>query len=229
MYEIRPILAAYVQFHTQGFAILPPPNSRNWLLPRHEKRLQQTATDLPQMVDELVARGIWKPLPGFTGLLERVLEATEQYEQEAATLLHNDVFPPNAALPTTPGNSVLLFDWEMLSWGIPEMDLAFMFLQPFGSHRHLDRLTALTWYWQAYSQLESCSAIPIIPSQVRPIRQRYADSLWALWLIPVALRMVHKPFPEHSFPRIYWDAMLAVLFNRLQELSEDIDNVVVSL
>jgi hypothetical protein len=225
MREIRPILKAYVQLHTQSTAVVPPPDRRNWLLPRHEERLRQTAAELPLMVDELVERGIWAPLPAFTGLLKSVLEATDHYELEPVTLLHNDVFPPNAALPNSADADVLLFDWEMLSWGIPEMDLAYMFLQPFGSHRHLDRETALTWYWQAYSQLGSGSTMP---SQVQRMRQRYADSLWALWLIPVAQQMVKKPFPEHSFPRIYWDAMLAVLGDRLQELTGDIGDVVAS-
>lgn len=211
MEEIRPILRAYARFHESGASLLPAPAERGWLLPRHEKRLFAAAEELPAMVEELSARGIWPRLPTFPRLLDNVLEAAALFEQEPAALIHNDVFPPNAALPREGQGEVLLFDWEMLSWGLPEMDLAFMFLQPFGSHRGLDRRQVLDWYWEE----RETSLSP----QGRRARQRYADSLWALWLIPVAHRVVRRPFPAGSFPRRYWEAMLPVLAARLTELT----------
>ncbi|MFN2136560.1 MAG: aminoglycoside phosphotransferase family protein [Candidatus Promineifilaceae bacterium] len=218
MAEIRPVVTAYARLHAHSVPAPPPA----WFLPRHEMRLRETAADLPLMVQELVERMVWPPLPGFEDLLDRVSAAADQYANEPASLLHNDVFPPNAALPKIAGGDVLLFDWEMLSWGLPEMDLAYMFLQPFGSHRRLERGQVLAWYWQAREERAGDRAV-LPPPPERAARQRYADELWALWLIPVAHKMAAHPFPRRTFPRVFWDAMLPLLGERLGRLSRGSD------
>ena len=108
-------------------------------------------------------------------------------------------------------------DWEMVGRGLAELDLAFMFLQPFGSHRKLDRAAALAFYWRERERIEQ----PMVSAGERDRRQRYADALWALWLIPVAHKMAHYPFPPASPPRIYWESMFAVLADRLAAFNYD--------
>jgi len=213
--EIRSILRTYARLHSQGERCLPPPAEREWLMARHEERVSARAHELPPMVATLVERGVWRPLPRFPYLLQQTLADMPRLAQEPATLLHNDVYPPNLGLPAgLARNDALIVDWEMLGWGLAQMDLAFMFLQPFRSHQSLDRDAALNYYWAQRQKLEGRQQTAV----ARQAIQRYADALWALWLVPVAYRMALSPYPAGSGPRIYWDSMFGVLEERLQQL-----------
>lgn len=212
--EIELILKAYARLHQEGQNALPDKQERGWLIDRHEQRLMDTAPELPHMFAALVSRHIWPESAGFERLLQRTLESARQLSGDPVTVLHNDVYPPNCGIPVTiPGEAVLL-DWDMAGWGLAELDLAFMFLQPFGSHCNLDRQAAMDFYWHQRRRL---GWTPLHKEQ-RALRQHYADALWALWLIPVAYRMAESPFPPGSGPRVYWEAMFEVLGQRLFEL-----------
>ena len=216
--EIRPILRTYARLHVQGERCLPPATERGWLIARHEERVRSRADELPQMVATLVERGIWRPLPRFPRLLKQSLADIGRLAGESATLLHNDVYPPNLALPADLArDDALLVDWEMLGWGLAQMDLAFMFLQPFRSHRNLDRGAALDYYWAQRQKLQGRQPTAVAQRTI----QRHADALWALWLIPVAYRMALSPYPAGSSPRTYWDSMFGVLEERVQQLCHD--------
>ncbi len=102
----------------------------------------------------------------------------------------------------------------MVGWGLAEMDLAYMFLGPFGNHRRLNRQKALDYYWRQRQQLSGQRP----PADELKALQFYADALWALWLIPVASKVARSPYPPGSPPRLYWDAMYVVLSQRLKEL-----------
>ena len=213
--EIRSSLRAYARLHVQGERCLPPPAGREWLVARHEERVSALAHQLPPMVVTLVERGLWRPLPRFPHLLPQTLADAARLTGEPVTLLHNDVYPPNLGLPADLArDDALLVDWEMLGWGLAQMDLAFMFLQPFRSHRTLDRDAALNYYWAQRQKLAGKQPT----AATRQAIQRYADALWALWLIPVAHRMALSPYPPGSAPRVYWDSMFGVLEERLQQL-----------
>lgn len=215
MDEISAILRTYARFHTSGKANLPGASQRSWLVARHEQRILERKQEIPAMVRELEALGIWPAMPGLPRLFSWLLAQTEFYLAEPPTLLHNDVYPPNAALPNDDSSDVMLFDWEMVGWGVAEMDLAFMFLQPFGSHRGLDRVAALDHYWRERAALTGQR-----PAQEeRQARQLYADALWAFWLVPVAHRLAKRPYPPGSLPRLYWESMWPVLGERLRSLS----------
>lgn len=211
--EIKSILRTYARLHEYGQAALPEPSEREWMMDRHEKRLWKTAGDLPEMVEKLTARGVWPALPGFSTLLDWLIDKADKYSIYPVTVLHNDVYPPNCGLPHRETAEAVLLDWEMVGWGLAELDLGFMFLQPYGSHRKLDRQEALDFYWRERQRL-GCS---LESSKERQSKQEYADVLWALWLIPVAFRMVEDPFPADTQPKRYWDSMLAVLGERLQQ------------
>lgn len=207
---------AYATFH--HWALRRVPAQQEWMLPRHETRVRAAAAELPRLVAEIVALGTWPPLPRFAALLDWLQREMARLAAAPATLLHNDVYPPNVGLPRGAGETAVLIDWEMLGWGLPEMDLAFMFLQPYGSHRQLDRTATLAAYWQARAALgDDCP-----PPAVRARRQRYADALWAMWLVPVAHARAMRPFPPGSAPRIYWDHMFGVLYQRLAYLARHV-------
>jgi hypothetical protein len=215
--EIEQILRAYARLHASGQGRLRNEEDLSWLVERHEVRLFETAGELPRMVEALAVRGIWPEMPAFGALLERTLRDAERLSDLPTTLLHNDVYPPNCGIPATGDGEAVLVDWDMAGSGLPEMDLAFMFLQPYGSHRRLDRRAALAYYWRCRRQIGGK-----IPSESELWeRQRYADALWALWLVPVAFRMAESPFPAGSGPRIYWNSMFRVLGERLQALCHE--------
>jgi aminoglycoside phosphotransferase (APT) family kinase protein len=129
-------------------------------------------------------------------------------------LIHNDVAPQNIGLPYDLSQSALLVDWEMAGWGLPELDLAYMFLLPFRNTQRIDRSRALEVYWHERQALEG--ACP--PPEERCMVQHYADAWWALRQLVLAQRVALTPFPAGSAPQAYWDAMYCVLQERLQQL-----------
>jgi aminoglycoside phosphotransferase (APT) family kinase protein len=141
-----------------------------------------------------------------------------QFASGNATVLHNDVYPGNVGLPYDPGGEAALVDWEMVGWGMAELDLAFMFTQPYRSARQIDRTAALDYYWDQRQRLEG--RVP--GAEERQARQRHADALWALSLVPRAQEVARSPFPPGSAPADYWDAMYGVLYERLADLCSDL-------
>ena len=214
--EIEMILRSYARLHASGQTAVPEVGDREWMVDRHESRLKETADDLPQMVDALTKSRIWPNLPRFDQLLDAILREAGYFSAFPTTILHNDVYPPNCGLPKDEKQEVVLLDWEMVGWGLEELDLGFMFLQPYGSHRDLNRAKALDYYWLERQRL----GFRLRPFEERQRRQWYADALWALWLIPVAYRMAKSPYPTGSVPKQYWNNMFVVLGDRLQSLSD---------
>ncbi len=216
--EIRKLLRAYAHFHTRGHNHVPAVRDAGWLFPRHEERVRATAEMLPRLVEAVVQTGRWSPLPAFSRLLERTLADMERWVDAPVTLLHGDVYPPNAGIPYDPArNDVILLDWEMLSCGLAEMDLAYMFCQPYRSHRFIHKAEALDYYWTERSRLEGMNLSHI----ERAHRQRYADTLLVLWLIPVAHRMALAPYPADSPVRHFWDSNFQVLNDHLLALCHE--------
>ena len=216
--EIEQILSTYARLHASGQDFLAAEEAGDWLMDRHERRLFETAGELPRMVESLVKKGIWPKMTSFGSLLDRTLREAKLLSRQPVTLLHNDVYPSNCSIPLVGGVEVILVDWDMVGFGLAEMDLAYMFIQPFSSHRQVYRQEALAYYWRRRRRLDGK-----LPSEIElKARQRYADALWALWLIPVAYRVSSSPFPHNSAPQIYWNSMFGVLGDRLHALSNEI-------
>jgi hypothetical protein len=212
--EARRVLRTYARFHVAGRAALP--DERAWLLPRYEARVREA--DIAGMAEELRREGVWGPLPRLPRLLARTVDEIRRLADQPVTLLHNDVSPANVGLPRDRRGDGVLVDWEMVGWGLPELDLAYMFTQPFRSAEGLDRARTLASYWDHRRALEGT-----IPSPAeRRARQRHADAVLALWLVPVARRVAAHPFPAGSAPSRYWGSMFEVLYQRLRELSRDL-------
>ncbi len=215
--ELSQALRAYARLHVRGAALIDDDQRPDWLFPRYEDRVIARAAELPEMVASLAEQGKLRPLQSFDTLVEWVVNAIDTYKALPATLLHNDVAPQNIGLPRrgSDASRVVLVDWEMVGSGPAEMDLAYVFMQPFGNTRQVDREVMLDVYWQERQRLEG--VVP--PVEERRERQRWADALFALWLIPVAWERSQQSFPPGSAPRVYWDSMHAVLDERLQALT----------
>ena len=215
--ELRCALRAYARLHQRGQACLEDPGERTWLWRMALQQRTWRTEEILTLWDDLVRRGIWASAAGRRRLVERTLADQSRFAREPETLLHNDVFPPNVGLPLDPDGEAVLLDWEMLGWGAAELDLAFMFLQPFRSAEGIDRTAALDFYWE--QRRASGGAVPA-PGE-RQARQRHADALWTLSLLPVAHRAAVQPYPDGSAARAYWDAMFGVLGERLARLCAD--------
>ena len=214
--EAEYTVQAYAQLHVQGQRCLPPEAERSWLwrMALHEQDWEPGV--LASMVHDLVAKKIWARVSRIDRLIEHTLADLGHFTHYPVTLLHNDVYPPNVALPIDPQGKAILFDWEMAGWGLAELDLAFMFLQPFRSAQYLERSRVLASYWAQRQALEGEQP----PFWERQAIQNHADALWALSLIPVAHRVAAKPYPARSAPQIYWESMFGVLHDRLVDLCE---------
>lgn len=209
--ESECFLRTYARLHASANSNRLQNLDEDWLMARHETRLDPG--ELIHQAAELAERGLWRAHP-VERLVDWVENRAKDIQQLPVTLLHNDVFPPNIGLPLDLCGDAVLVDWEMAGIGLPEMDLAFMFTQPYRSHAGLDRQKALEYYWEQRLALEG--TIP--PLQTRRVRQFYADAVWVLWLIPVAYRMARDPHSKGQAPYRYWTSFLAVLNEKLQAL-----------
>jgi hypothetical protein len=213
--ETRCLLRVYARLHTHGRALLPEARNGGWLMPPYQERLANER--IPGMADELQRIGVWPSIPGLGRLFERTRANVARLDSHANTLLHNDVYPPNVALPANLDDEAILIDWAMLSWGLAELDLAYLFMQPFRSTRLINRAEAQNYYWKQRQLLGD----DIHSSQERAARQRHSDAVLALALTPVAYACALRPFPVNSAPWRYWNSMHRVLGERLAELSEE--------
>ena len=210
--EVRCIVRAYARLHALGQAALPPREERGWLMPRHEAYLD--VVDLASMVTELGERRLLSPLPGIGNLIEWTMAQAGPAQAPPATLLHNDVYPTNVALPRDLTRDAVLIDWQMVGWGLPELDVAYLFMQPFRNARAIDQNDALSYYWEQRELLDGIQ----LSRDERDERKRYADALLALSFLPAAARVAKSPYAERTLARAYWDAMYRVLNERLLEL-----------
>lgn len=209
------VLRTYAHLHVAGGAAVPAESERAWLWSYH--RPPWDSQRLVEMDRYLAAQGVWRSLPGLARLAERTLAGDGRLRSAGITITHHDVFPPNVALPRlADGRCGAIIDWEMAGWGMAELDLAYFFLQPFRASHQVSRQDALDIYWAERGRLQG--GIP--PAEERAARQQHADALLALSLLPVAHRSVSQPWPAGSFPRLYWDSMLPILHQRLQELQD---------
>ena len=212
--EARCMLRAYARLHARGRACLPRDHQRDRLMPRWEARFDDER--LPAMAADLAAWGLWPSLPRLGELLERTRARVAKLGGYAVTLLHNDIYPPNAGLPPDLSQEAALIDWGMLSWGWAELDLAYIFIQPFRAGRAIDRRAALGAYWAQREALEG----ERWPLEQQLDIQGVADAVLALALVPVAHSRATAPFPQGSAPATYWAAMHGVLAERLAELCQ---------
>jgi hypothetical protein len=214
--EARCALRAYARLHYMGLGCLHDAEERARLWQPVLQRLW-SPEEILTPYEDLVRRGTLMWACGIERLVARTLIDQVYFADRTATFLHNDVYPPNIALPHDLTGEAVLVDWEMLGWGMAELDLAFMFMQPFRSAEEVDRHAALDYYWEQRRAMGGAD----LPSGERKTRQKHADACWALSLVPVAHQAVTQPYPDGSAERAYWDAMLGVLGERLAQLCRD--------
>ncbi len=210
--EMCCLLRAYARLHTGGQNLPSAVRRAQWIYKPWEKKIDEAK--LPMMIKDLVGWNIWPSIPGTDHLIEATIARILYYSQCSPTFLHNDAYPPNVALPVNLDEEAILIDWGMASWGQPELDLSYLFMQPYRSARMIDRKMALDYYWECRRDLGD--SIPT--RKVRACRQHHADAVLALAIVSVAHRVACNPYPETSAPQAYWHAMFEVLHEKLGEL-----------
>ncbi len=208
--ELQSVLRTYAILHTTEIFTV-----EHWLNPRHESQLDFDA--IPEQVAIVQRAGIWGELPQLSDLIAFARDSFKRYENTAITLLHNDTTPTNAPLPLDlESQPAMLIDWQDVGIGMPEMDLAYIDLQPFESARLIPRSELLSYYWHSR------------PDDIRPVdernnRQLHADLVMALWLTRPASHVALHPYPEGTYPHMHWDSQFGIVYNRLKELSQEIN------
>lgn len=210
--ELRHALGAYARLHVLGRSLLPEESDRGWLFSYLEPPID--LDDLRGDYEELVAGDHWSPIPGLEDLIEEAGHGVRELTARPPTLLHHDVWPSNVALPRDQDAEAVLVDWEMVGWGPAEVDLAYLFLEPYQGARELPAATVWDVYWQERQKLEGS-----IPSrELRQGIQRQAEVLLALSLIRVARSVARSPYPINTRPGAYWRVMHETLPSRLRGL-----------
>lgn len=207
--ELRCLLRAYARLHARGAPIAA--DGAAWLAP---PLAPPAPAEAERLADELAAAGLLSPLRGLGRRVEDIQAQAACLDARPATVLHNDAYPPNTAMPADLAGDAILVDWEMAGRGPAELDLAYLFLLPFGNARSLDRAGALACYW---AQREALGEI-LPPADAREAAQRLADARTALAFLPLARRAASAPYPPGTPARAYWDAMFPALDGRLRDL-----------
>jgi Phosphotransferase enzyme family len=211
--ELGSVLRAYALLHATTISL-----PQAWLNPRHESQLDFDS--IPEQAAIVQRAGIWGALPQLPNIIAYARESCKKYENAQVTLLHNDTTPTNAPLPfDLDAQPAILIDWQDVGIGIPEMDLAYIDLQPFESGRFIRRSELLSTYWHSRADHEEN-----IPSPAeRTSRQLHADLIMALWLTRPASRVALHPYPEGTYQRMHWDSQFGIVYNRLKELADEIN------
>lgn len=211
--ELKSVLHVYALLHQTNIS-----HPHLWLNRRHESQLDFDA--IPEQVDKVQNAGIWCELPQLSDLIAYARESCEKYKHAATTLLHNDTTPANAPLPSDMDSQpAILIDWQDVGIGMPEMDLAYIDLQPFESGRLIPRSELLAYYWHFRAEREG----DIPSSKERINRQIHADLVISFWLTRTASRVALHPYPQGTYPRMHWDSQFGIVYNRLKDLAKEIN------
>ena len=104
--------------------------------------------------------------------------------------------------------------------GMPEVDLAYLDLQPFHSARLIPRSELLDIYWHFRAEIDSNIPTP----EERRTRQLHADLVNTLWLVGSASRVALHPFPAGTYPHMHWASQHPIVYDRLKTLGCEIDS-----
>jgi hypothetical protein len=212
MGEVRCFLRSYAHLHISGAGLLPAEGERSWMFTDH--RPLGDPEQMLRLAHTLERSGAWGELPGLERLVWDTLQTQQGLSGQAFTLLHHDVSPSNVGLPPGQQGDAILLDWEMAGWGLAEVDLAHLFLQPLRNVYKLGSRSILAEYWG--ERLALAGAIP--PWDVRRDRQRFADALVALSILQAACPPPGSHHPPGSATGAYWGSILEVLYERLLDL-----------
>ncbi len=211
--EFKSVLRTYARLHASGSRWLPPEDERDWMLQPQETRWD--IDEILGMAEILVkAQKLDQDLDLYP-LVEETRKFLSEFTAYPVTLLHYDAVPPNVALPFDQNQDAILIDWQDATWGMAQLDLAYLFNQPFSSARNIDRQSALDYYWELRQKI---SPDPESSTDKETI-QRHADIIMCFTLIAVGQRAVNAPYPKGTYPFQHWESMFVILNKRLCELA----------
>lgn len=162
--------------------------------------------------------------------VDRVLTELPQLERvatrETPTLVHYDVYPPNVALTRDAAlPQAVLIDWAAATADVAEIDLAFLFQQPYKSDRLLDWQTTLRFYWDERARVtgktyiwdERCAVFRYARIQALFTTMLAIHRAWTRCLRENMRIASDSPDPYMRF----FDAMLSEVLDTLRELTAE--------
>ena len=153
--EAQAMLRVLAQLHSAGERLRV--SERAYLMPRLCTRWSPSRAR-EMFADLLNTSWLHARMIRADSHVDAALNALPRLEHIAAneplTLVHYDIYPPNVAFTrnATQPDAVLI-DWAAATADIAEIDLAFLFQQPYKSARLLDWRTALRFYWDERARL----------------------------------------------------------------------------
>jgi hypothetical protein len=225
--EGQAILRTLAELHSAAESLEPA--RRPYLMSRlcarwTPERMREMVADL--MNTSWLAARVRPVASRMNMLLNELPRLEAAAANEPLTLVHYDVYPPNVALSRdTAHPEAVLIDWAAATADIGEIDLAFVFQQPYKSDRLLDWSAGLRYYWEERKRL---TGKPYV-WQERLAVFRYAR-IQALFTTMLA---IHRAWgqclerglqiaPDSPDPYMrFFDAALNDILDTLAELTED--------
>ncbi len=225
--EAQAILRALARMHRAGESLRV--SERPYLMSRLCTRW--TPTRVREMFSDLLNTSWLRArMERAVACVDPVLNELPHLEKIAAhkplTLVHYDIYPPNVAFARNAAQpDAVLIDWAGATADIGEIDLAFLFQQPYKSDRLLDWRAALRFYCDERARVTGCA----YDWGERCAIFRYAR-IQALF---TAFLAIHRAWEKcrHTDIRIasdspepymrFYDATLNVILDNLQELAEE--------
>lgn len=221
----RAMLRTYARLHAYGqmLAVSQMP----YLMPRLHARWSPAGAramfaDLAKTAE--LSDKVRPALPWVDVVLKLLPALQELADKEPPTLIHYDAYPPNIAFARRDDQAdAVLIDWALATCDIGEIDLAFIFTQPYQSDQLLDWREALRYYCERKAELTGCGYN--WGERVEVFRYARIQAVFAS-LVPIhrAWQKAQRdgtPFSANSsdpFVRFYI-AMLDDLIERLGEIA----------
>lgn len=223
--QARAMLRTYARLHMYGqtLAVARQP----YLMPRLQARWSPAGAramfaDFSETAD--LCEMVRPALPLVDVVLKLLPKLRELADKEPPTLVHYDAYPPNIAFARHDEQAdAVLIDWALATCDIGEIDLAFIFTQPYQSDQLLDWREALRYYCERKAELTGCEYN--WAERVEVFRYARIQAVFAS-LVPIhrAWQKAQRngtPFAANSpdpFVRFYI-AMLGDLIERLGEIA----------
>jgi hypothetical protein len=220
------ILRTLARLHVEGCRMVQD-KPRYLMPPTGERWSVESATEMFRAMSETpwLAKRLVPAAPLVNVMLADLPTLRRDAADEPKTLVHYDIYPPNIAFSRSDANAdAVLIDWALATRDLAEVDLAFLFQQPYQSDARLDWRAALRYYWRARGQLTGESYD--WDKRVRVLRLARIQA-WFTSLVPIHRAwekavQENVPFdaPEASPFAKFYDALLTDMVERLPSINE---------
>ncbi|MBS3872048.1 MAG: phosphotransferase [Firmicutes bacterium] len=189
--ELLSIIATYARLHGRGQRIAAADKAYSWL---HQDPRTTLAAHLVLRHLQELARNEWTnalaAVPLYSPRLPSLLrEVAARLAHLPSTILHNDFYATNVALPLDCTQPAVLLDWQLIGRGPLQLDLANIgLLSASPCFKEVDKDAVLLGYLEALAR----EGGPKITLRALREQYTYAELLLALDFLPRFVRAMHR-------------------------------------